>query len=163
MHLFTATDCSCILVFMFIVFVNWVPFVYELRNVVTWVCHVMWKFCASTKVDGTSNNLDSFFHPISYWDPRGFWGSGEKGCLFSESWGAQGSTGNSWRHLLLQNVVIHGIRRCNVVFTLERRYKYMKNICNTVQLLVGVLQCRKLEEAKDFKCVFTVYCVLESK
>ena len=24
------------------------------------------------------------------------------------------------------NDVIHGVRRCNVVFTLERRYKYMK-------------------------------------
>ena len=26
---------------------------------------------------------------------------------------------------LLENDVIHGVRRCNVVFTLERRYKYM--------------------------------------
>ena len=31
----------------------------------------------------------------------------------------------SWRHLLLQNDVIHGIRQCNVVFMLERRYKHM--------------------------------------
>ena len=30
-----------------------------------------------------------------------------------------------WRHLLLVNDVIHDVRRCNVVFTLERRYKYM--------------------------------------
>ena len=27
--------------------------------------------------------------------------------------------------VLLENDVIHGVRRCNVVFTLERRYKYM--------------------------------------
>ena len=26
--------------------------------------------------------------------------------------------------VLLENDVIHGVRRCNVVFTLERRYKY---------------------------------------
>ena len=39
------------------------------------------------------------------------------------------------------------------------------NICNTVQLLEGIIQCNgvKLEEAEDFKCVFVVYCVLESK
>ena len=33
---------------------------------------------------------------------------------------------DSWRHLLLENDVIRGVRRCNVVFTLERRYKYME-------------------------------------
>ena len=39
------------------------------------------------------------------------------------------------------------------------------NICDTVQLLAGFLQCngRKLEVAEDFKCVFVIYCVLESK
>ena len=39
------------------------------------------------------------------------------------------------------------------------------NICDTVQLLAGVLQCNSgtLEEAEDIKCVFVVYCVLESK
>ena len=32
----------------------------------------------------------------------------------------------SWHHLLLQNDVSHGfIRQCNVVFMLERYYKYM--------------------------------------
>ena len=31
----------------------------------------------------------------------------------------------SGRHLLVQNDVIYGIRRCNVVFMLERRYTYM--------------------------------------
>ena len=38
------------------------------------------------------------------------------------------------------------------------------NVCDTVQLFAGFLQCngRKLEEAEDFKCVFVVYCVLES-
>ena len=38
------------------------------------------------------------------------------------------------------------------------------NVCDTVQLLAGILQCNggKLEEAEDFKCVFVVYCVLES-
>ena len=36
---------------------------------------------------------------------------------------------------------------------------------DTVQLLPGILQCNggKLDEAEDFKCVFVVYCVLESK
>ena len=29
------------------------------------------------------------------------------------------------RHLLLENDIIHDVRQCNVVFTLERRYKYM--------------------------------------
>ena len=29
-----------------------------------------------------------------------------------------------FRHLLLENDVIHGVRWCNVVFTLKRRYKY---------------------------------------
>ena len=30
------------------------------------------------------------------------------------------------------------------------------NLCDTVQLLAGILQCNggKLEEAEDFKCVF---------
>ena len=39
------------------------------------------------------------------------------------------------------------------------------NVCDTVKLLAGILQCNggKLEEAGDFKCVFVVYCVLESK
>ena len=39
------------------------------------------------------------------------------------------------------------------------------NICNTFQLFEGIIQCNgvKLEEAEDFKCVFVVYCVLESK
>ena len=37
------------------------------------------------------------------------------------------------------------------------------NVCDTVQLLAGILQCngRKLEEAEYFKCVFIVYCELE--
>ena len=34
----------------------------------------------------------------------------------------------SWRHLLLENDVIHGVRRCNVVFTLERRYNTCKRM-----------------------------------
>ena len=39
------------------------------------------------------------------------------------------------------------------------------NVCDTVQLLAGFPQCngRELEEAEDFKCIFVVYCVLESK
>ena len=38
-------------------------------------------------------------------------------------------------------------------------------VCDTVQPLAGFLQCNggKLVEAEDFKCVFVVYCVLESK
>ena len=31
----------------------------------------------------------------------------------------------SWRHLLLQIDISHGVRRCNVVFTRERRNLYM--------------------------------------
>ena len=30
----------------------------------------------------------------------------------------------TWSHLLLENDVIHDVRRCNVVFTHEKRYKY---------------------------------------
>ena len=39
------------------------------------------------------------------------------------------------------------------------------NICNVVLVLAGVLQCNggEMEEAEDFKFVFVVYCVLESK
>ena len=39
------------------------------------------------------------------------------------------------------------------------------NVCDTVKLLTGILQGNggNLEEAEDFKCVFVVYCVLESK
>ena len=39
------------------------------------------------------------------------------------------------------------------------------NICDTVQLLAGILQYNggKFEEAEDFKCVFVVYCMLEQK
>ena len=35
------------------------------------------------------------------------------------------------------------------------------NVCDTVQLLAGILQCNggKLEEAEAFKCVFVVWCV----
>ena len=68
--------------------------------------------------------------------------------------------------MLQQNDISHGVRHVN--------------ICDTVKLLVGILQCNggKLEEAEDFKCVFccllcvriedfkcvfVVYCVLESK
>ena len=50
-------------------------------------------------------------------------------------------------------------------FLLLKEVTNTSNICDTVQLLAGILQCngRKLEEAKDFRCVFVVYCVLESK
>ena len=39
------------------------------------------------------------------------------------------------------------------------------NVYDTVQVLAVLLQYNggKLEEAEDFKCVFIVYCVLESK
>ena len=38
-------------------------------------------------------------------------------------------------------------------------------VCDTVQLLAEFIQCNggKLTEAEYFKCVFAVYCVLESK
>ena len=47
---------------------------------------------------------------------------------------------------------------------LERREKYV-NVCETVKLLGGILQCngKKLEEAEDLKCVFLIFCVLETK
>ena len=51
-------------------------------------------------------------------------------------------------------------------FTIERRYKYIQvNVCSTVQLLAGIIKCNggKLDEAEDVKCVFVVYCTLESK
>ena len=62
-------------------------------------------------------------------------------------------------NLLLQNDVSHGIRQCNVVFTYERSKKICVNICDTVLLMVGIIQCNggKLEDAEDFNCV------LESK
>ena len=44
------------------------------------------------------------------------------------SFESAGKMCDSWRHLLLINDVIHGVRRCNVVFTLERCYKYMKRM-----------------------------------
>ena len=39
------------------------------------------------------------------------------------------------------------------------------NVCDKVQLLAEFPQsnCGKLEEAKDFKCIFVDYCALESK
>ena len=47
----------------------------------------------------------------------------------------------------------------------------LKDITNTRKRMrhspsiEGILQCngQKMEEAEDFKCVFIVYCVLESK
>ena len=35
---------------------------------------------------------------------------------------------------------------------------------HSLRIVAGVLQCNgsKLEKAEDFKCVFFVYCVLES-
>ena len=38
------------------------------------------------------------------------------------------------------------------------------NVCETIKLLAGFLKCngRKLEEAKDFKCVFVFYCLFEA-
>ena len=43
--------------------------------------------------------------------------------------------------------------------------KYSVNVCDTVQLLARFILCNggKLGEGEDFKCVFVVYCVLESK
>ena len=40
----------CILMLIFIVFVNFVPFVYALCNIVTCLYHVLWLFCVSAKV-----------------------------------------------------------------------------------------------------------------
>ena len=47
----------------------------------------------------------------------------------------------------------------------QTSFKRLKDVTNTHKPLAGVLQCNggKLEEAEDFKCVFVVYCVLESK
>ena len=37
------------------------------------------------------------------------------------------------------------------------------NVCDTIQLLAGFLQCngRKLKEFEDFKCIFILYYVVE--
>ena len=47
------------------------------------------------------------------------------------------------------------------------RLKDTTNTCTGMRhsLTIGILQCNggKLEETEDFKCVFIVYCVLESK
>ena len=40
------------------------------------------------------------------------------------SFESAGKMCDSLRHLLLENDVIHDVRRCNVVFTLERRNRY---------------------------------------
>ena len=49
---------------------------------------------------------------------------------------------------------------------------HLKDVTNTctrmrrsLKLLAGIIQCNggKLEETEDFKCVFVVNCVLESK
>ena len=39
------------------------------------------------------------------------------------------------------------------------------NVCDTIQLLARFPQCNggKIEDAEDFKCIFVVNCVLESK
>ena len=39
------------------------------------------------------------------------------------------------------------------------------NVCDTVHLFAGFPQCNgaKLEEAENFKCIFIIYFVLESK
>ena len=54
-----------------------------------------------------------------------------------------------------------------VPFRLERvkTLQIHVNVCDRIQLLAGFPQCngRKLEEAEDFKCIFVVCCVLESK
>ena len=44
------------------------------------------------------------------------------------------------------------------------RLKYVTIACKRMRCSL-VLQCNggKLEEAEDFKCVFVVYCALESK
>ena len=43
--------------------------------------------------------------------------------------------------------------------------KIYVNAARTVHQLAGILKCNgeKIEEAEKFKCVFNVYCVLESK
>ena len=57
-------------------------------------------------------------------------------------------------------MVLDGVR-CH--FYTRKALHIHVNVCDTVQLLVGILQCngRKLEEAEAFKCVFVVYYVLE--
>ena len=57
------------------------------------------------------------------------------------------------------------LRQCNVVFKTLKTLQIHVNVCDTVQLLVRFFQCNggRLKEAEDFKCVFDVYCVLESK
>ena len=54
--------------------------------------------------------------------------------------------------------IIHGIRRCNIVFMLESFFLGGGGGGGS-----SSVQWRKLKEAEDFKCVFVAYCVLESK
>ena len=63
------------------------------------------------------------------------------------------------------NDVSHVVRRCIVVFYPGKTLQIHVDICDTFQLLVRFPQCnvRKQEEAGEFKCIFVVYSVLESK
>ena len=60
----------------------------------------------------------------------------------------------------LKNDISHGVRRCNVVLTLEKQNKFMLTFAK-VKILAEFLQSKgkKLEESLDFKCVFVVYCL----
>ena len=64
----------------------------------------------------------------------------------------------------MQTDVSRGVRRCNAVFRLKTSHIHV-NVFDTVQQMAGFLTSNggKLDEAEDFKCVFVVYCVFESK
>ena len=56
--------------------------------------------------------------------------------------------------------VMAGVRWCNIVYA-GKKLQIHGNVWDTV----GFPQCNggKLEEAQGFKCIFILYCVLESK
>ena len=51
------------------------------------------------------------------------------------------------------------------LFDAKKMEQIHVNVCKTVKLLAGFLQCKggKLEEAEDFKYGFVVYCLFEKK
>ena len=62
---------------------------------------------------------------------------------------------DSWRHLLLENDVIHGVRRCNTVFTLERRW----NTCKRMRRGLSIGGSSLVQEHKEsnFSLILVTY------
>ena len=66
----------------------------------------------------------------------------------------------SKRLLLLQNNVIHGVTRCNVVFTLERRNSYANMRHNPTIGWISLVQWRKVGRSRRLQMYFShLLCV----